>query len=75
MTVPVVRLLDDGGRPWKFLPRCDATVVEQTRRWRTRCGRDDRCEHNARYAVDDKNYCNRHAGMVAVKMLCEEETA
>lgn len=71
--VPVVRRIDDGGRPWKFLPRCEATVSEMTRRWRTRSGRDDRCDFNARYCVDGRNLCIRHAGMVLVETLCEEE--
>ena len=52
------------------LPRCEAELENQENRaWRKANGRDTICSHKARYLIDGKKLCTRHAGNLVLDML------
>lgn len=75
--MPRVQLIDDQGRPWQVLPRCEATVGPATRRFRDWCitATDHNCMARAKYVVDGEKLCHRHAGAKALEILLRESDA
>lgn len=58
---------------WRKRVRCEALVKESTARWRTFAGKDDRCELGARYSVNGRKLCARHAGEECIRLLVKGE--
>ncbi len=60
---------------WR-LPRCDGQLGDQAIGWREALARrtgkqvDTRCSFESEYLVNGRPLCARHAGMVALKLLC-----
>lgn len=71
MTTPKVkRLVFQLGMRHRYAPRCEASVLEATARWRNHLGKDYRCELSALYLVDGHYFCKRHAGDRLLGKLC-----
>lgn len=72
MTAPSVTRLPPVRPGWPWLrPRCEQEVSELVARWRIECGRghDLLCENRARYQVDGRKLCKRHAGDAVLTAL------
>lgn len=52
------------------LPQCDA--IRQERYANDRPETDRRCRNTASIAISGKNYCRKHAGVVALSILLNE---
>ena len=57
------------------LPRCTAKVGDTTLGWRRSQGEaaDDKCRQPAKFEIDGRHFCARHAGAAAIKVLMEIE--
>ena len=54
------------------LPKCTAIVADKVQNWRRRKGHmGDTCWHPAKYEIDGRPLCSRHAGQAALKIVLE----
>jgi len=53
------------------LERCEGAISEQTRKYRYRMSRDPGCDLPAKFLVDNKPMCPRHAGYFVLKYALE----
>jgi len=51
--------------------QCDSTCISQAARDR---GETRRCKNPAKYTINGRNLCNKHAGPAALSILLMKET-
>lgn len=59
------------------LPMCEHEVQAEARRWREQFPKkgipNHLCPNRASIQINGKNYCKKHGGMVAIRVLLEQE--
>jgi hypothetical protein len=76
---PAARRLESNPTPIEYRDRCQATVIvigSHTIEWRKhRYGEEDwdRCTRPATVVIDDRAFCTRHGGEVALSKLLGEK--
>lgn len=69
-----MRAIREIKKPWPQTPRCDHELTDKEAiKWNLHRGKDIRCSNTSRYRIGRKNYCGKHAGAVAIKLLLEQE--
>ena len=55
-------------RPWKR-PQCEAQISDHIAKWRSSRGEEECCSFHARFKIENKRLCSRHAGLFVLRLL------